>query len=229
MLGAPSSGTQRENQANFGVGTVWVSKKRHVGSGPVGSVFGDKIRLIEKRGVQEGGGHHVAKRSSDLRQAYPEVKLQGRDLVRVVGIVAPFILLGVGTRRKFFLSSPREKLAQETYAGCPLQRFATGEPGKLQGRYCVGIVDGSCGYRIRGSVLGENSFYRETWVSRRGGGGRHVANRCSDPRLAYPEVKLQRRDLVRVVGVVAPLSFIRRDLHVVRVVRVVICGVRVIL
>ena len=37
-----------------------------------------------------GGGHHVAKRSSDPRVAYPEVKVQVRDLVRVVGIVAPF-------------------------------------------------------------------------------------------------------------------------------------------
>ena len=36
------------------------------------------------------GGHYVAKRSSDPREAYPEVKVQLRDLVRVVGIVAPF-------------------------------------------------------------------------------------------------------------------------------------------
>ena len=56
--------------------------------------------------------------------------------------------------------------------------------------------------RIRGNfVLSRNLGYKT-----RVGGGRHVANRCSDPRLAYPEVKLQRRDLVRVVGVVAPLS-----------------------
>ena len=72
----------------------------------------------------------------------------------------------------------------------------------------MGIVEWSGGYRACGPVFGENSFYRETWVTRRGGGGggRHVANRCSDPRLAYPEVKLQRRDLVRVVGVVAPFA-----------------------
>ena len=36
------------------------------------------------------GCHYVAKRSSDPRVAYPEVKVQVRDLVRVVGIVAPF-------------------------------------------------------------------------------------------------------------------------------------------
>ena len=32
----------------------------------------------------------MAKRSSDPRVAYPEVKVQVRDLVRVVGIVSPF-------------------------------------------------------------------------------------------------------------------------------------------
>ena len=40
------------------------------------------------------------------RQAYPEVKLQGRDLVQVVGIVAPFAHMGAGSREKFVLSSP---------------------------------------------------------------------------------------------------------------------------
>ena len=50
----------------------------------------EKIRLIERHGLPYEGGCHVAKCSSDLRQAYPEVKLQGPDLVRVVGIVAPF-------------------------------------------------------------------------------------------------------------------------------------------
>ena len=89
-----------------------------MGTGPAGSVFGENafyrqtrgtrlggsrqmtkrgvsIRgifvFIEKPGVQDkGGGHYVAKRSSDPRVAYPEVKVQVRDLVRVVGIVAPF-------------------------------------------------------------------------------------------------------------------------------------------
>ena len=48
--------------------------------GPRGQYSG-KIRYIEKRGVQDEGGRQVAKHSSDHRQAYPEVKLQGRDLV----------------------------------------------------------------------------------------------------------------------------------------------------
>ena len=32
-----------------------------------------------------------------------------------------------------------------------------------------------------------------------------MAKRSSDPRVAYPEVKVQVRDLVRVVGIVPPL------------------------
>ena len=44
--------------------------------------------------VQDEWGRHDVKRSSELRQTYPEVKLQGRDLVRVVGIVAPFVPTG---------------------------------------------------------------------------------------------------------------------------------------
>ena len=55
-----------------------------------------------------------------------------------------------------------------------------------------------------GSVFGENSFYRETWGTRRG--VRHVAKRSSDPRAAYLEVKVQVWDLVRVVGIVAPFA-----------------------
>ena len=55
-----------------------------------------------------------------------------------------------------------------------------------------------------GSVFGENSFYRETRGTRRG--GRHVAKHSSDHREAYPEVKVQVRDLVRVVGIVAPFA-----------------------
>ena len=42
-------------------------------------------------------GRHVAKRN---------VKLQVWDLVRIVGIVAPFATRGVGIRGKFVLSSP---------------------------------------------------------------------------------------------------------------------------
>ena len=46
-------------------------------------------------------------RSSDLRVAYPEVNVQVRDLVRVVGIVAPIAPRGFSIRENFVLSSPR--------------------------------------------------------------------------------------------------------------------------
>ena len=38
-----------------------------------------------------------------------------------------------------------------------------------QGRDRVGIVEGTVSYGPVGSVFGENSFYRETWGTRRGG------------------------------------------------------------
>ena len=66
--------------------------------------------------------------------------------MRVVGIVAPFAPRCVSIRGKFVLS---DKWAQETCAGCPEQMYATGEPGKVQGRDHVGIVGRSCGYRTR--------------------------------------------------------------------------------
>ena len=86
--------------------------------GPRGQYSG-KIRFIEKRWVHDEGGRQVAKHSSDPRQAYPEVELQRRDLVRVVGIVAPFAPLGVGTRGKFVLSSPRGEMGPEDVCRVP--------------------------------------------------------------------------------------------------------------
>ena len=38
----------------------------------------------------------MAKRTSDPRVAYPEVKVEVQDLVRVVGIVAPIVPRGGG-------------------------------------------------------------------------------------------------------------------------------------
>ena len=60
-----------------------------MGTGPEGQ-YSWKIRFIEKPGVEDEGGRHVVKRSSDPRVAHLDVKVQVRDLVRVVGIVAPF-------------------------------------------------------------------------------------------------------------------------------------------
>ena len=66
-----------------------------MGTGPAGSVFGKKSFYRETWGTRPGV--QVAKRSSDHRVASPTVKVEVRDLVRVVGIVAPFAPLGVGT------------------------------------------------------------------------------------------------------------------------------------
>ena len=66
--------------------------------------YSGKIRFIEKPGEHDEGGRHVAKCSSDHRVAYTEVNVQVRDLVRVVGIVAPFAPRGFSIRRKFVLS-----------------------------------------------------------------------------------------------------------------------------
>ena len=145
----------------------------------------------------------MAKCSSDPRVAYPEVKVQVRYLVRVVGIVAPFAPRGSVFRKN---SSYRAPGGISTGDPCrvPQQRYATGEPGKVQGRDRVGIVERSRVKGPLGSVFGENLFYRETQGTRLG--GRHMAKRSSDPRVAYPEVKVHVRDLVRVLGVVAPFA-----------------------
>ena len=76
--------------------------------GPRGQYSG-KIRFIEKPGVQDEGDRLVAKRSSDPQVAYLEVNVQVRDLVRVVGIVAPFAPRGFSIRGKFVLSIGQAK------------------------------------------------------------------------------------------------------------------------
>ena len=53
------------------------------------------------------GVRHVLKHSSDPRVANLEDKVQIWDLVRVVGIVAPFAPRGFSIRGKLVLSSPR--------------------------------------------------------------------------------------------------------------------------
>ena len=80
-----------------------------MGTGPAGQ-YSRKICFIEKPGVEDEGCRYVVKRSSDPRVAHTDVKVQVRDLVRVVGIVAPFAPMGASTRGKFVLSSPRGKI-----------------------------------------------------------------------------------------------------------------------
>ena len=132
--------------------------------GPRGQYSGN-IRFIEKHGVQDEGGRHVAKQSSDPRKAYPEVKLQGRDLVRVVGIVAPFAPMEGRYAGKIRFIEPRGGNGPRSrVAG-----VATGEPGKLQSRDRVGIVEGFCGYRARVvSIRGKIVLSRKVGYKTRG-------------------------------------------------------------
>ena len=51
----------------------------------------------------------MAKSSIDPRVVYPEVNVQVRDLVRGVGIVAPFAPRGFNIRGKFILSIGQAK------------------------------------------------------------------------------------------------------------------------
>ena len=88
---------------------------------------------------------------------------------KVAVIVTPFAPRGGGGGQysgKIHFIWPQG--VKETCAGCPQQRYTTGEPGKVQGRDRVGILEGPVG-----SVFGENSFYRETRGARRE--GHHVA------------------------------------------------------
>ena len=172
--------------------------------GPRGQYSG-KIRFIEKYGVQDEWGRHVANYSSDPRQAYPEVNLQGRDLVRVVGIVAPFAPMGAGTRGKFVLSSPRGEMGPGDARRVPLAAVRHGRARQTS-------ESGPCGDCRRvlwepgpqGQYSGKIRFIEKYRVQDEG--GRHVAKYSSDPRQAYPEDNLQGRDLVRVVGIVAPFA-----------------------
>ena len=92
--------------------------------------------------------------------------------MRVVGIVAHFALRGLVPRENSFYRAPGAKWAQETCAGCPHQRYAAGEPGKVQGRDHVGNVEESYGYRVCGvSVRGKYVLSRNLEYD----GGRHVA------------------------------------------------------
>ena len=51
---SPSSGKPRESQAKFRAGTVRGLKKGHVGTGSVGSAFGENSFYLETRESDEG-------------------------------------------------------------------------------------------------------------------------------------------------------------------------------
>ena len=132
MPGTSSRGTPRESQVKFRDETVSRLYKGSVGTGPRGQYSGN-ICFIEIPGIQDEGGRHVANCSSDTRVAYPEVKIQVRDPVRVVGIVAPFDPRGSVPGKNYFYRIPGGKWHRR-----PQHRYATGEPGKFRGRDRVG-------------------------------------------------------------------------------------------
>ena len=89
--------------------------------------------------------------------------------------------------------------------GAPQQRYATGEPGKVHGWDRVGIVEWFCGNWARGvSIRGK--FVLSIRLGYKTRGCHHVAKRSSEPRVAYPEVKVKVRDRVRVVRIVSPFA-----------------------
>ena len=105
------------------------------------------------------GGHHVAKRSSDPRVAYPEVKVQVRDLVRAVGIVASFCSHGAQYSGVIRLIEPqgvygrRRPVPGAQSSGTPRESQAKFRDGTVWGLY----KDPVCTWPS-GSVFGENSF-----------------------------------------------------------------------
>ena len=167
--------------------------------------YSGKIRFIEKCGVQDEGSRQVAKRNCDPRQAYPEVKPQGRNLVRVVDIVAHFAPLGPVARKNSFYRAnrgggrmgpgdvcwvPKEAVRY----GKARQTSESGECWVCRRVLWVAGLWGQCSGKIR--FIEKHKVQDERSC--------HVAKNSSDRRKAYPEVKLQGPDLVQFVGIVTP-------------------------
>ena len=100
MPGAPAAVHHGRSRQSSGTGPCGYCRRVLWVPSPVGQYSG-KIHYIEKTGVQDEGGRHVVKRCSDPRVAHIEVKVQVRDLVRVVRIVAPFAPQGFSIQGKF--------------------------------------------------------------------------------------------------------------------------------
>ena len=119
-----------------------------MGTGPVGSVFGENSFYLETRVGDEG----VAMWLNVVLTppvAYPEVKVQVRDLVRAVGIVSPFATRGVGTRKKIVLSSPRRQMGIGDLCRLPQAAVCHERARQSSGTGPCGDFRRSCGYRAR--------------------------------------------------------------------------------
>ena len=97
-----------------GTGPCYYCRKVLLVPGPAGQC---SRFYREARGTRRS--RHVVKRSSDLRVAHPEIKVQVRDLVRVVSIVAPLPRGCSVSGENWFYRAPEGRWAQETCAGCP--------------------------------------------------------------------------------------------------------------
>ena len=149
----------------------------------------------------------MLKRSSDPRLAHPEVQVQVRDLVRVVGIVAPFAPRGFSIQGKFVFSSPRGKMGTGHLCRVPPAAVHHGRARKSSGTGPYGYCRKVLWVPVpEVQYSGKICFIEKPGVHVQDEGGRHVVKRSSDPRVAHPEVKVQVRDLVRVVGIVAPFA-----------------------
>ena len=159
----------------------------------------------ETWGTRRGGwGRHFAKYSSHPRQAYPIVKPQGRDLVRVVGIIAPFAPMGAGTRGKFVLSSRRGEMGPGDVCRVPLAAVChrrerqTSESGPYGDCRRVLRVPGQ-----RGQYSGKIRFIDKHWIQDEGFA--MLLNIILTP--VKPTLsQTSGTGLVRVVGIVATFA-----------------------
>ena len=152
MPGAPAAVHPGRSRQCSGTGPCGYCRRVLWVPGPRGQYSG-KIRFIEKPGVQDEWSRHVDERSSDTPVAYPEVNVQVTDLVRVVGIVAPFAPRGFSIRGKFVLSIgqtkpyPLSKLEAWNMIRSSMRRYHTYPPHRAPvGVLCEGSSMRICRY-----------------------------------------------------------------------------------
>ena len=135
-----------------------------VSTEPAG-LYSQKIRFIEKPGVQDWWGRHVSKRSSDHRVDNPEVKIQVRDLVELWVMLISLPHRGSIFGENSFYLAPGCKLAQETCGGCPQQCKRLRRARQSSGTVPCGDCRRGHGVSIRGKfVLSRHPKYKTSGV-----------------------------------------------------------------
>ena len=155
-----------------------------MGTGPVESVFGENSVYLETLGIRRGGCLNllVAERSSDPKVAYPDVKVQVRDLVRVVGIVVPFAPRGVGSQGKLFLSRPRGLMGTGDLCRVPPAAVRHGRGAR---QHSGTVPCGDCRRDIWGQYSGKIRFIEKSGVQDEGV-AMWLNIVLNYPRVAYP-------------------------------------------